>query len=161
MPVWKFAPDSATTKITYPPILATVEARAGAFVLVVPPPLGAGEVGGIASPFNFSPLQMEHPEVIVTCKLTRGGGLPDLMVPVSYFNAELNSDGTQFVSVVIPDPETAGDVADMAGGNITIDKVTEGTGGARIVDNIADAPITAIRSDTGAKNQSISLQAVK
>ncbi|MFH0995803.1 MAG: hypothetical protein V1844_09945 [Pseudomonadota bacterium] len=87
----------------------------------------------------------------ITCTLTGTGELPDILLPVSSFSLQIESDGATRISVVVPSMSQAEDIADRAAGDLVLamNGIVIGT-----------EALSDIRTDEGAHNQSITLQAV-
>ena len=89
----------------------------------------------------------------VNCKMTKAG-LADLMIPISSFQVFKRRDGTIGVQVTTRRFDLSGAIADRARGYLI---VTANVNGA--LEEVGTARVTRIRTDEGAMNKSITIQA--
>ena len=89
----------------------------------------------------------------VNCKMTKAG-LADLTIPISSFQVFKRRDGTIGVQVTTRRFDLSGAIADRARGYLIVTANVNGT-----LEEVGTAKITRIRTDEGAMNKSITIQA--
>lgn len=159
MPAWKWGPDNANLKLAVGAVEMTLSGSSAPGVPMVPGPgllVFSGAVPGLDS---FSALDFLTPQVRLVCQLKGVGGFSDLELPMSSCQIYIQNDAPNNIQVVVSDFSYAGDIADRAEGSLMVSKVSLGREGHRQYEEILTIPLTSIRTDEGARNKSITLEA--
>lgn len=158
MPAWKWAPDNARLKLATPNLsLCLVGTNRPAINI---PSVVACDAFDVPPPeiklFSIDDL----PEAItILCRIIRSAYFDDMVLPISFFQAFINNNTGDSLSVVIPNLILADDISDRAEGSIALSKARYNTDGTRMIEDIVILPISDIRLDEGARNQSITITA--
>jgi hypothetical protein len=92
------------------------------------------------------------------CVLT---GSPDIILPMSSFQARFRNGEPSFLSVVIPGMYYAEDIADRSSGDLQVYMIKTYRDGNQIAEMIGSVNLDDIRIDEGGVNQSITLSGYK
>jgi hypothetical protein len=159
MPIWKWGPDNANLKLAAGKVDLTLSGSASVLFPLV---AAAGQLAlsGVAPVLDsFSEEDFDLPVIRLICKLIGADGFSDIDLPISSCQIYIQNDAADNIQVVIPDFSYAGVIADRAGGSLLVSKLSVGKNGHRLYEEIANIAITSIRTDEGAKNKSITLEA--
>jgi hypothetical protein len=126
----------------------------GDSVFFQPPPAIINASGTLAAFIPSTLTVSERDGIIAAIRALTLGEFVDIRLQITAFESIVENGTMKYMQVVIPGMTYAGDIADRAGGLLSVYMVRSG-----VVTEIGSLPISGISIDEGALNQSITLYA--